>query len=133
MSHKQSSEDFKILLDGGVHDAYIRPWHRIERGLRLNRLRKYIEQIAVDHDMTVEEKEGLFLFFQKALDKKLLNTLKVVQYDQDKQEILSIKGFDLKRVDGTLKWELAAKKVKSETAKSTPKTATTRKKKITVQ
>ena len=81
--------------------------------------------------MTVEEKEGLFLFFQKALDKKLLNTLKVVQYDQDKQEILSIKGFDLKRVDGTLKWELAAKKVKSETAKSTPKTATTRKKKVT--
>jgi hypothetical protein len=129
---KLSDDLFKLLLDGGVHDAYMRPWHRIERGLRLNRLRKYIEQISEEHNMTPDEKEALFLFFQKALDKKLLNTLKVVQYDQDKQEIISIKGFDIKRTDGVLKWELTAKKVKSETAKSTPKTAATRKKKVTV-
>jgi len=126
----QSEESFKTLLDGGVKNAYNRPWHRIERGLRLNRLRRYIDDIAVHNEMSDEEKEGLFVFFQKALDKKLLNTLKVVQYDQEKQHIVSIKGFDLKRVDGVLKWELVAKKVKSESAKATIKTAATRKKKI---
>jgi hypothetical protein len=126
----QSEESFKTLLDGGVKNAYNRPWHRIERGLRLNRLRRYIDDIAVHNEMSDEEKEGLFVFFQKALDKKLLNTLKVVQYDQEKQHIVSIKGFDLKRVDGVLKWELVAKKVKSESAKAITKTATTRKKKI---
>ena len=126
----QSEESFKTLLDDGVKNAYSRPWHRIERGLRLNRLRRYIDDIAVHNEMSDEEKEGLFVFFQKALDKKLLNTLKVVQYDQEKQHIVSIKGFDLKRVDGVLKWELVAKKVKSESAKATTKTAATRKKKV---
>ena len=126
----QSEESFKTLLDDGVKNAYSRPWHRIERGLRLNRLRRYIDDIAVHNEMSDEEKEGLFVFFQKALDKKLLNTLKVVQYDQEKQHIVSIKGFDLKRVDGVLKWELVAKKVKAESAKATTKTAATRKKKI---
>ena len=126
----QSEESFKTLLDGGVKNAYSRPWHRIERGLRLNRLRKYIDDIAAHNEMSDGEKEELFIFFQKALDKKLLNTLKVVQYDQEKQHIVSIKGFDLKRVDGVLKWELVAKKVKSESAKATTKTAATRKKKI---
>ena len=126
----QSEESFKTLLDGGVKNAYSRPWHRIERGLRLNRLRKYIDDIAAHNEMSDGEKEELFVFFQKALDKKLLNTLKVVQYDQEKQHIVSIKGFDLKRVDGVLKWELVAKKVKSESAKATTKTAATRKKKI---
>lgn len=126
----QSEESFKTLLDDGVKNAYSRPWHRIERGLRLNRLRRYIDDIAVHNEMSDEEKEGLFVFFQKALDKKLLNTLKVVQYDQEKQHIVSIKGFDLKRVDGVLKWELVAKKVKAESAKATTKTAATRKKKV---
>lgn len=126
----QSEESFKTLLDDGVKNAYSRPWHRIERGLRLNRLRRYIDDIAVHNEMSDEEKEGLFVFFQKALDKKLLNTLKVVQYDQEKQHIVSIKGFDLKRVDGVLKWELVAKKIKAESAKATTKTAATRKKKV---
>ena len=43
---------------------------------------------------------------------------------------VSIKGFDLKRVDGVLKWELSVKKVKTESAKATLKTVATRKKKI---
>ena len=126
----QSEESFKTLLDGGVKNAYNRPWHRIERGLRLNRLRKYIDDISASNEMSDGEKEELFVFFQKALDKKLLNTLKVVQYDQEKQHIVSIKGFELKRVDGVLKWELSVKKVKSESAKATTKTASTRKKKV---
>ena len=126
----KSEESFKTLLDGGVNNAYTRPWHRIERGLRLNRLRKYIDDIAATYQMLDGEKEELFVFFQKALDKKLLNTLKVVQYDQEKQHIVSIKGFDLKRVDGVLKWELSVKKVKTESAKATLKTVATRKKKI---
>jgi hypothetical protein len=126
----QSEESFKTLLDGGVKNAYNRPWHRIERGLRLNRLRKYIDDISASNEMSDGEKEELFVFFQKALDKKLLNTLKVVQYDQEKQHIVSIKGFELKRVDGVLKWELSVKKVKSESAKATIKTAATRKKKV---
>uniref|UniRef100_A0A6C0IGW0 Uncharacterized protein n=1 Tax=viral metagenome TaxID=1070528 RepID=A0A6C0IGW0_9ZZZZ len=132
---------FANLLEDSAREAYTRPWHRIERGLRLNRLRIFVEDISPQFDMTKEEKDGLFLFLQKALDKKLLNTLKVVNYDQETQRITAIKGLEMKRAEiptgatdgatdgtnpegisplGALKWGFSAKK---------PKTIETRKRK----
>ena len=103
------------MLEDGARDAYMRPWHRIERGLRLNRLRIYTEELSLQHHMSKEEKEKFFEFLQKSLDKKLLNTIKVVQYDQDTQRIQGIKGLELKRTaEGVLKWALVAKKTKPE-------------------
>ena len=125
----QSEESFKTLLDGGVKNAYSRPWHRIERGLRLNRLRKYIDDIAVHNEMSDGEKEELFVFFQKALDKKLLNTLKVVQYDQETQRIKSIRGLELKRnTENILKWTISAKKKTDGTRKKKQEEISTDKK-----
>jgi hypothetical protein len=108
-------DELKTLLEAGARDAYSRPWHRIERGLRLNRLRIFIEDIAPQYNMTKEEKESLFLFLQKALDKKLLNTLKIVQYNQETQRIVTINGLEIKRSpEGQLKWGFVAKKVKAD-------------------
>jgi hypothetical protein len=70
-------DTFKDLLEAGAREAYIRPWHRIERGLRLNRIRIFVEELSIQFEMTQDEKEGCFIFLLKALDKKLLNTLKV--------------------------------------------------------
>jgi hypothetical protein len=113
-THKHSSEEndakFKLLLEDSAREAYIRPWHRIERGLRLNRLRIFIEDIAAQYEMTADEKEAFFTFLQKALDKKLLNTLKVVLYNQETQRITMIKGLEIKRnQDGVLKWAFKQK------------------------
>ena len=108
-------DTFKALLEDSAREAYVRPWHRLERGLRLNRLRFFIEEVAPQYQMTKEERDGFFLFLQKALDKKLLNTLKVVQYDQETQRIVTIKGLEIKRsAEGVLKWAFSAKKVKTE-------------------
>ena len=108
-THKHSSEDsdakFKMLLEDSAREAYIRPWHRIERGLRLNRLRIFIEDISPQYEMTAEERESFFTFLQKSLYKKLLNTLKVVLYNQETQRITMIKGLEIKRnQEGVLKW-----------------------------
>lgn len=112
---EDTKEDtFKTMLEGGARDAYTRPWHRIERGLRLNRLRIFIEDIAPQYEMTKEEKEAFFVFLQKALDKKLLNTVKVVQYDTDTQRIITIKALEIKRNQGVLKWAFTGKPLKKE-------------------
>lgn len=111
----EKEQTFKNLLEDSAREAYSRPWHRIERGLRLNRLRIFVEEIGPSHDMTKEEKDAFFVFLQKSLDKKLLNTLKVVQYDQEKQRILTIRGLEIKRNDEhVLKWGFHAKKQKGE-------------------
>ena len=106
---------FANLLEDSAREAYTRPWHRIERGLRLNRLRIFVEDISPQFDMTKEEKDGLFLFLQKALDKKLLNTLKVVNYDQEKKRITMIRGLEIKRnQEGILKWGFSIKKQRAD-------------------
>jgi hypothetical protein len=106
-----TEETFKVLLDDSAREAYMRPWHRIERGLRLNRLRIYVEDMAPAHNMTKEEKESFFIYLQKALDKKLLNTLKIVQYNQESQRITAIKGLEVNRQsNGAMRWAFVTKK-----------------------
>jgi hypothetical protein len=54
-------------------------------------------------------------FCEKILggDKKLLNTLKVVNYDQETQRISIIRGLEIKRnQDNLLKWGFSIKKQK---------------------
>jgi hypothetical protein len=106
-----TEETFKVLLEDSAREAYMRPWHRIERGLRLNRLRIYVEDVAPAHNMTKEEKESFFTYLQRALDKKLLNTLKVVQYSQETQRITAIKGLEVNRQsNGSMRWAFITKK-----------------------
>jgi hypothetical protein len=110
-----SNDNFKNLLEDSAREAYSRPWHRIERGLRLNRLRIFVEEIESQFQMTKEDKENFFIFLQKALDKKLLNTLKVVNYDQEKQRITTIRGLEIKRnQEGILKWSFNNKKTRTD-------------------
>ena len=110
-----SDVELRDILDGSVRVAYCRPWHRLERGLRLNRLRIFVEDIAPQYGMSKEEKDDFFIYLQKALDKKLLNTLKVVLYNQETQRISTIKGLELKRnAEGVLKWAFNVKKPRTD-------------------
>jgi hypothetical protein len=111
----EPDSSFKNLLEDSAREAYSRPWHRIERGLRLNRLRIFVEEIAPQFQMSSIEKENFFIFLQKALDKKLLNTLKVVNYDQEKQRIIAIRGLEIKRnPENVLKWGFSVKKQRAD-------------------
>lgn len=123
-THVASEEKFKNLLEAGAREAYARPWHRIERGLRLNRIRIFIEEVASQYNMTKEEKDELFLFLQKALDNRLLNTLKVVQYDIQTQRIQSIKGLDIKRDEkGILKASFNTAKPRADATRKKKKSS----------
>lgn len=118
----ETEDTFKTLLEDSAKEAYSRPWHRLERGLRLNRLRIFIEDVSPQFLMTADDKITLFIFLQKALDKKLLNTLKVVNYDTETQRITAIKGLEITRTDtGVLKWSLNAKKTKPDATRKKKK------------
>ena len=98
-------DPFRNLLDESARDAFRRPWHRLERGLRLNRLRMYVEEMSAQCSFTTEEKGRFFAFLQNALDRKLLNTHKIVEYLPETQKIKSIKGLEVRRTpNGEAKW-----------------------------
>jgi hypothetical protein len=98
-------DPFRNLLDESARDAFRRPWHRLERGLRLNRLRMYVEEMSAQCSFTTEEKGKFFVFLQNALDRKLLNTHKIVEYLPELQKIKSIRGLEVRRSpQGEAKW-----------------------------
>jgi hypothetical protein len=72
--------------------AFKRPWHRLERGLRMNRLRKFSEDEAKRLKLSESEKNNLFILLNKSLEKKLLNSKTAVIYDLDEEKITEIKG-----------------------------------------
>lgn len=115
-STNTTSDQLRNLLDESARDAFMRPWHRLERGLRLNRLRMYVEQMAPQCSFTADEKANFFGFLQRALDRKLLNTHKIVNYIPEQQRIESIRGLEVRRApDGTAKWGFSVKKTKEAT------------------
>ncbi len=84
--------ELENFLNINASEAYKRPWHRLERGLRLNRIRNFVEAEKTRLTLTNEDTEYLKTKIEKALEKKLLNSKTCVVYDQEKEEIQEIKG-----------------------------------------
>jgi hypothetical protein len=114
----EQPDPFRNLLDESAREAFRRPWHRLERGLRLNRLRMYVEEMSAQCSFTTEEKGRFFVFLQNALDRKLLNTHKIVEYVPEVQKIRSIKGLEVRRTPtGEAKWGFVKAKKADATRK----------------
>jgi hypothetical protein len=69
-----------------------KPWLRLERGLRLQKLRTFAEQYP---GLSVDEKESMNRTLVKANDAKLLNTKQQIVYENGK--ILAIRGLKVIR------------------------------------
>ncbi len=73
---------------------------------------------------TASEKEGFFVFLSNALDRKLLNTHKIVEYVPELQKIKSISGLEVRRLpDGTCKWGFV-RKPKADGTRKAPRKPT---------
>lgn len=87
-----TSEALESFLNVGVNEAFKRPWHRLERGLRLNRLNLFAQEEKTRLSLTDDETRELYALLIKSLDKKILNSKSTVTYDHEKERILEIKG-----------------------------------------
>jgi len=104
------SENLMQFLEQDAGGAYKRQWHRLERGLRLNRLRKFSNEEAQRLNLSEQEKNTLYLLLSKSLDKKLLNSKTAVVYDPEKESITEIKGLVMHRnSEGTVLFQLLDK------------------------
>lgn len=85
------NESLQRLIQAEADTAFKKPWHRLERGLRLNRIRTFTEDMAVKRGLKETEKAALLALLTKALDKKLLNSKTAVEYDPETETIKEIK------------------------------------------
>jgi hypothetical protein len=80
------------FLNVNASEAFCRPWHRLERGLRLNRIRAFIAAEKAKLNLSDADTESLTNLLHRSLDKKLLNSKSAVVYSMETQEIQEIKG-----------------------------------------
>ena len=101
---------FQILSqDAGA--ALKRPWHKLERGLRIGRLREFVAREAERLKLVAEDSDTLFKLLLKGLDRKLLSSKAAVTYEPDKEQITEIKGLVAHTsAAGRTKYQLIEKK-----------------------
>jgi hypothetical protein len=93
----QTNEDYSLnaplasMLETEAGLAYKKPWHRLERGLRLNRLRSFTDTFAQARGLKPAETSSLLQLLTKALDRKLLNSKTSILYDPEAEKITEIK------------------------------------------
>jgi hypothetical protein len=111
-----TSEALESFLNAGVNEAFKRPWHRLERGLRLNRLNLFAQEEKARLSLTDDETHDLYNLLIKSLDKKILNSKSTVNYDHEKERILEIKGLVSHRnADGYNLFQIIERKSQSVT------------------
>lgn len=104
-------DSLRLFLDAQAESAYNRPWHRLERGFRLNRLRRFADEEAKKLTLSVAEIQQLVTVLTKALDKRLLNTKATVIYEEGSGDIKEIKGLIMHRTaDGKMTFQVLEKK-----------------------
>lgn len=111
------------FFDAESASAYLRPWLRLERGLRLQRFRLFAEEYP---GLSAEEKDSLNKTLVKANDARLLNTKQQIVYENGK--ILSVRGLKMVRVGdapATFKIEPVRPTKKKEKTTKEDSTATT--------
>jgi hypothetical protein len=79
-------------LNRDVETALQKPWHKLDRGLRIGRLRDFVQRETHRLSLSPEDSENLFKLLLRALDKKLLNSKAAVTYEPEKEAITEIKG-----------------------------------------
>jgi hypothetical protein len=79
------------MIAAEADSAFKKPWHRLERGLRMNRIRAFVEDLALKRGFKESEKQSLLALLMKSLDKKHLNSKTSVEYDPEEEMIKEIK------------------------------------------
>jgi len=124
------NEGLQELLKKESEIAFKKPWHRLERGLRLNRLRLFCDSMKNSKGLQDKEFVALLQLLTKALDKKILNSKNAVVYDIETEKITEIKNLVMhQNAEGEYTFQILdkpirnsitmRKKVTSETVVST--------------
>lgn len=108
------NESLQELLKKESEVAFKKPWHRLERGMRLNRLRLFTDDMKNSKGLQEFEATALLTMLTKSLEKKLLNSKNSVIYDTETEKILEIKNLVLhQNADGSYLFQLLDKPLRN--------------------
>jgi hypothetical protein len=80
------------FLTNDADNALKRPWHKLERGLRIGRIREFVARETQRVPLNTEDSDTLFRLLLNGLDRKMLSSKAAVTYDCSTEQITEIKG-----------------------------------------
>jgi len=108
------NQGLQELLQKESEVAFKKPWHRLERGMRLNRLRLFSDAMKDSKGLQDSENTALLQLLTKSLDKKQLNSKNSVVYDVESEKILEIKSLVMhQKADGSYIFQLLDKPIRN--------------------
>jgi hypothetical protein len=120
------SEKTYQMLNKDAGNALKRPWHKLERGLRIGRLRDFVARETDKLKLSDEDSDALFKLLCRGLDRKMLSSKAAVTYDHDTEQILEIKGLVAHtNAIGQTKYQLLEKKTGTTQKKRVKESPTT--------
>ena len=76
------------------NERFKKPWNKLEKGMKMNRLLLFIEKEVEDNELSPELRKDLKNTLFKACDGGLFNKLSEVSYDVEEASINSIKSLE---------------------------------------
>lgn len=115
------------FLSNDADNALKRPWHKLERGLRIGRIREFVARETIRLTLNAEDSDALFKLLINGLDRKMLSSKAAVTYDCATEQITEVKGLTPHTgANGRTKYQLVEKKagttLKRRSTKETPTT-----------
>jgi hypothetical protein len=86
---KATEDSLEALFAAETTANFHQPWQKLDRGSRLDRLRKFVQGYP---DLTPAERASLLTAVLQAFELRQLNTKTVVEYDAASATITAIKG-----------------------------------------
>ena len=87
----ETKETIKDLIDEEKINSYKKPWNKLDLGLKLNRLKNYVEKEAIEKGLDEEKKSELEKTLLSACKTGKLNKNSDIEYDSNIGDIKNIK------------------------------------------
>jgi hypothetical protein len=91
---KATEDSLDALFAAETTNTFQQTWQKLDRGSRLDRLRKFVQAYAPpdSHPLTPAERASLLTAILQAFELRQLNTKLAVEYDAAAATVLSIRG-----------------------------------------
>ena len=87
----ESDEQIKELLEKEKEEIYKQSWNKLDNGLKINRLKKFIENEKLEKNLNDEKEQQLTKILISACRSNKLNKNTDVVYDKDSCQITNIR------------------------------------------
>jgi hypothetical protein len=115
---KATEDSLDALFAASDAATFHQPWAKLDRGARLDRLRKFVQAYP---DLSPAERASLLTAILQAYELRQLNTKSAVEYDSASAQVTAIHGMrERKNTAGLRTFRIEAIRTTAKTRKATP-------------